>query len=163
MGLVVSTRPRSMRYWSRFRDRGWYWGRRLRKKALLLIYHQNLMVRTNLRYKKRIILIEQCLCFVFGYLCQCLYLHYYQYYNFFISVICPTLFCNRCTTVSLGMNNLHKCYQNRGKKTPKNSKHHKYSGMQMFFFCFTSSPCAGLWGINRSVTTKYTTVTNIQI
>lgn len=53
----------------------------------------------------------------------CLYLHYY---SFFFSVICPTLSCNRCTTVSLGMNkvlsyllNWHKCYQSRGKKKKK--------------------------------------------
>lgn len=30
MGWLVSIRPRSIRYWSRFSDKGWYWGRRLR-------------------------------------------------------------------------------------------------------------------------------------
>lgn len=156
MGLVVSTRPRSIRYWSRFRERGWYWGRRLRKKAFLLI---DLSPESDGREQLEKYKMYHpywtvfMLCFWIS-LSICLYLHYY---SFFFSVICPTLSCNRCTTVSLGMNkvlsyllNWHKCYQSRGKKKKKTAKQHKYSSMQMFFLCFTSSPCAGLWGINRS-------------
>lgn len=125
MGLVVSTRPRSIRYWSRFRERGWYWGRRLRKKAFLLI---DLSPESDGREQLEKYKMYHpywtvfMLCFWIS-LSICLYLHYY---SFFFSVICPTLSCNRCTTVSLGMNkvlsyllNWHKCYQSRGKKKKK--------------------------------------------
>lgn len=125
MGLVVSTRPRSIRYWSRFRERGWYWGRRLRKKAFLLI---DLSPESDGReqLEKYKMYHPYWTVFMFCFwisLSICLYLHYY---SFFFSVICPTLSCNRCTTVSLGMNkvlsyllNWHKCYQSRGKKKKK--------------------------------------------